>query len=96
MVRAFSTALLIRKMEFMIRKTQFSFALTILTVALAGCSAQPEKYELPSTVEPMTAIETQPTIDVCEIECAKYGGLKKSYCKGKCRKRVRKSKQKTD
>ena len=38
-------------------------------------------------------IEPNPNNNVCEAQCAKYGGLKKKFCKKKCESKLKKQKQ---
>ena len=48
-----------------------------------------------SILTPDFSTQITPTVDnnICEAQCAKYGGLKKKFCKKKCESKLKKERK---
>lgn len=87
-------------------KTRLTQALVVsLLLSTTGCAfhlpfwddndeteqtATPESILTPDF---STNIIPTPENNICEAQCAKYGGLKKKFCKKKCESKLKKEKQ---
>jgi|694.fasta_scaffold48602_9 hypothetical protein len=87
-------------------KTRFTQALVVsVLLSTTGCAfhipfwddsdeteqtASPESILTPAF---STNITPPPENNICEAQCAKYGGLKKKFCKKKCESKRKKEKQ---
>jgi hypothetical protein len=87
-------------------KTRFTQALIFsLLISTTGCAFQmpfwDDNDESDQTATPesiltpafSTNITPPPENNICEAQCAKYGGLKKKFCKKKCESKRKKEKQ---
>ncbi len=87
-------------------KTRFTQALIFsLLIGTTGCAFQipfwddSDETEQTATPESIltpdfsTNISPPSDSNICEAQCAKYGGLKKKYCKKKCESKLKKEKR---
>lgn len=87
-------------------KTRFTQAVVFsLLISTTGCAFHipfiddSDDEEQTTTVSPESVITpafstnvTPPPNNICDTQCAKYGGLKKKFCMKKCESKLKKEK----